>query len=290
MKKSDARLTKSLGKFAQILGDVIKAPKDYSQDVSLRRLLERHQRLQSLNTASQAEQRLSGTQGCDLDAERLSDSFTTIDDLRRDALEALLKHPCSDIDEKAASHSNTVPQELERVVTHLFSVRNFYFLLLDVERAPRNYLSDMELLDSLKAQHRFARFCRPDLGIKGASLNTFKDYANEVFVGKFEEIDKIRLLCIDALEREGRAAAPRRVTAASLSRQLKEKEQQIDLLMGDLWNLTRAYFGALKNARSYARESGKPAIIARCAAEEEELRAIAAMVRTSPYSRNTSNE
>lgn len=281
--KSNTRLNAAIGKLTKALHEIIANPHAYSSDCELLTLLESQNRFFSkakMQTECPRENEIE-----DFETSEFTERFFEIEDLRKRALAALsvATRPQSEGLAGCNIGSRNFSDEVHRIFVLVYSIRNTYRLLEDVLRGPQSYVNDAAFRDVLKSQHRLAGLQLTEKGIVGLSLNTFKDYSGVVLAGKFQRMDELRKTCIELLETEEHSAKPRKRTLSSLTTRISELEDEIEMLLGDLWNISRAYFKALKNARSYAAESGKPALIARCAAEEDELRAIASLVRTGVH-------
>jgi hypothetical protein len=283
MMKSNIRLNAAIGKLTKALNEVIANPHIYSSDCELLKLLENQNRI--FSRAKIQPECLHEIEIDDFEASQFTERFFEIEDLRKRALAALsvTTLPQSEGMARCNVGSRIVSDEVRRIFALVYSIRNTYGLLEDVLRSPQSYVNDADFRDALKSQHRLAGLQLTENRIVGLSLNTFKDYSGVVLVGKFQRMDELRKTCIELLETEEHSPKPRKRTLSSLSTRISELEDEIEMLLGDLWNISRAYFKALKNARSYAAESGKPALIARCAAEEDELRAIASLARTGVH-------
>ncbi|MEK6316322.1 MAG: hypothetical protein V4807_18100 [Burkholderia gladioli] len=164
------------------------------------------------------------------------------------------------------------------------SVENFakcrLAFLASVQATPEKYAKFSHLVGSLKTQGTFAALKIEEENVLPCSLNTLKKSASLVLDGGFKELDDLRNAVVEALQRISSAELARPDTKADLRRRLDEANKRTKQLEEDLWQVTRAFYKAMTNARSYANESNDEAIRHRCSIDERELRSMLSLAKT----------
>jgi hypothetical protein len=157
--------------------------------------------------------------------------------------------------------------------------RALFTFLVAVQSKPELYLNNLELADGLKSQGSLAALRIDDHDIHPCALNTLKKSAQLVIPGGFGELDALRKSVFERLQHASRAANHnRRETRAYYKQRLDDALQENAQLKEDLWHISRAFYKAMLNARSYATEYGDKALQVRRADDEAELRAMASLV------------
>lgn len=145
-------------------------------------------------------------------------------------------------------------------------------LLADVVARPHAYEDDKGLTAALSSQGALAGYSNSSLGILRVSLNAQKSIAEEILNRGFSELNELRV----AAKRAVRSSVElnrsvRSGTRADLRTQLAAEREKVEQLRCDLLLLTWALKRVIVQARSYARESDKRQLIARCQKEQSEL-------------------
>jgi hypothetical protein len=117
----------------------------------------------------------------------------------------------------------------------------------------------------------------PAMSIKGMALNTAKRIAEERFSGGFDSVDESRKQALEALVRK-RAPTPKLSRRARLEERVKQLENQVEILSGDLTHLSGAFEFALDCMRKYAAHIDDPIVRNDYRTDEQELFARASVV------------
>jgi len=148
-------------------------------------------------------------------------------------------------------------------------------LLHAVLENPAEYISNTELVDSLKSQGALAHFSDESLSITGTSLNTMKRIAEEMFAGGFGELNRFRLAALNALHAlKHKQDVSNKTTKAGLQKRVKELEQDNQKLREELELLTFALARNMGQAKRYAERSGIRGVIELCVREQRDLLAM----------------
>ncbi|WP_151637090.1 hypothetical protein [Noviherbaspirillum aerium] len=287
---SKTKLNHAITKLLCILLDIVDRPQAYVDDTQLITVFDEISRVEAQTSLS--SKHVHNVQTFEKEEFYLTETFIELNHVFNQANNALQKvrKPKSASSKIIETKRGVSPTLARNVLKQLYSVYHTYRLFQGVLLDPKLFIADVALKEALKSQHRMVAMQRPEDGINASSLNTVKDYAGLLFSGGFQWLDDMRKLCIEAFQKHELSHRPRKVTRSSLALRVSELKDENDLLLGDLWNVTRALFKAMKNARSYAKESKIPSIVARCAAEEVELRAIVAMARVKSRIKIIENE
>ena len=163
------------------------------------------------------------------------------------------------------------------------SVRQLHAYLLMVRLEPRRHIENESLHAALKSQGSLARFAVHEAGITPMSLNTAKRAADAVFgVGGFDQLDRLRLDCSEALE-QVRSASPQdagRETKNGLKARALAAEAQVGLLSEDLQLATGLLRDCLRQGKTYARRAD-PATQALCDKEQRIVLQMLGLLRTT---------
>ncbi|MGU7781358.1 hypothetical protein [Burkholderia sp. PU8-34] len=156
--------------------------------------------------------------------------------------------------------------------------RALFIFLVAVQNEPELYLNNSQLADGLKSQGSLAALRIDDYDIHPCALNTLKKSAQLVIPGGFSELDALRKSVSERLQHASHAANHnRRETRAYYKQRLGDALRENAQLKEDLWHISRAFYKAMLNARTYVTEYGDKALQARCADDEAELRAMASL-------------
>lgn len=153
-------------------------------------------------------------------------------------------------------------------------------LLVTVQATPSAWVTVERFTSSLRSQGLFAALDLPESNVTPCSLNTLKKSATLSLNGGFSELDDLRRFVSEQIERTRSALSTGKpATKAFYKNRSHDLEAENSQLKEDLWHVTRAFYRAMTNARSYAAESGNSALVARCADDEIELRAMVSLAR-----------
>lgn len=141
---------------------------------------------------------------------------------------------------------------------------------------------------ALRSQSALARFSDDTLGITATTINSHKRAALHVFPRGFEDLDALRRAAREALAAASPGAGPAKKAIGTRSA-LRDLKDQLRIAKQDLWIYSSALKRSLLQARTYARESNLPHVMARC---EKEQRAIVASIglRSGEHRTNDQNE
>ncbi|MFM0328952.1 hypothetical protein [Paraburkholderia strydomiana] len=158
--------------------------------------------------------------------------------------------------------------------------KNRFTFLANVQACPEKFAKHRRLIDSLKTQGALAALNLEEEHVVPCSLNTLKKSAALGLDGGFKELDNLRNAVVEELERISTADLTRPDTKADLRRRLDEANKRTKQLEEDLWQVTRAFYKAMTNARSYANESKDEAMRHRCSIDERELRSMLSLAKS----------
>lgn len=162
-----------------------------------------------------------------------------------------------------------------RVAKSTSSLLALYKFLTEVQGNPNAFVSDTELLSTLRSQGALARYASPTKGIFGSSLNTAKRTADICLDGGFAQLDTLRQGCLEALTAcKAQAARKRPTSRATLTSRLKDLEAENQSLREDLFLLSMILDKSLKNGLRYAKNSDRPEFIELSLKEHRELLAM----------------
>lgn len=161
------------------------------------------------------------------------------------------------------------------------SLKNLDMLLQQVTLNPDQYVKNNTIRAALVSQGALAKYTQTiEPVILATSINTLKKYADAVLDKGFAELDEKRRAAAAEIERHNaRANKPAKVTRESLRDNIKELEEEVNIILGDLWNLSKAFHRAMRNARHYANQSKNLTLIAQCELDEVELREMVSFVK-----------
>ncbi|REG60864.1 hypothetical protein B0G80_3688 [Paraburkholderia sp. BL6669N2] len=152
-------------------------------------------------------------------------------------------------------------------------------LLKEVAKKPALFANDTVVGVAIQNQGNLAKLTYPAREILPMSLNTLKAHANDWQVQGWQELDELRLHALEKVT-STRAAdnSPKPGTKADLEQRVESLTKERDDALEDLALLTDAYYRAMQNARSYAKDSKRTDLIQRCADDEVELRAMTSIL------------
>jgi len=150
------------------------------------------------------------------------------------------------------------------------SIRELREVLREVVAKPGSFQSSAKLLRALGSQGALAKYEDADRGIVGMSLNTQKLVAEKDF--GYDTLDRLRRAAFTAIHNEiNKAAASNKSTKVGLIRRVVELEQEVQLLEGDLAQITFALARMIAVGRTMSEAIGTPEATARW---RKELRSI----------------
>jgi len=158
------------------------------------------------------------------------------------------------------------------------SLINTDLLLQEIIKDPQNFSGNETLISALSSQSSLAKHKDVERFISAVSLNTFKTIANELIPGGFLSVDRRRMRARELLQLAPIRGAQALRTKKSLEQKVALLELQIQQYEYDLSHLSRAFWRALSEARSYAKRSGDALLIAECAQNEEVIRGMASLM------------
>ncbi len=155
--------------------------------------------------------------------------------------------------------------------------------LVDVASKPMQYADDQATCAALTTQGNLAKLSLSEYGIVSMALNTLKAYADDVSPESWTKLDALRLHALDRMNAASKQGeAPRRGTKLDLQNQVTTLTGERDNALEDLEVLTSVLYRAMRNARNYAKDSGRGDLIHRCTQDEVELRAMLSVLHSKP--------
>lgn len=147
---------------------------------------------------------------------------------------------------------------------------------------PGRFVANEELQQALASQNNLAKYEDSDIGLLRMSLNTQKQLSETLF-GGYDKLDQLRLQAKDAIAAaKSMLRRSSKRSKAGLIKRVIEQEHEIQLLLEDLQLLQRAFERRCAQARSYAKSSEKPSIVALCQIEQREIDAGLELRRRPP--------
>ena len=158
----------------------------------------------------------------------------------------------------------------QRRAESTYALRDF---LLEVIRTPKDWYTNQELIEALKAQGKLAKWDDPTRGIDAVSLNTLKASTEELLEGGYGALDQLRkgaLAAIEAHKEKGKAGHTK--TKTGLQKKLIEQKHHIRLLEQQNMMLVYLLSELKAKATKYASE-GSATVQALCKREMADINA-----------------
>ncbi len=147
-------------------------------------------------------------------------------------------------------------------------------LLKDVIKNPGDWIDNIDLIASLKAQGKLSKWSDSELGIIPSSLNTLKTASDSQLDDGFAGLDRKRGNALLAIEREiSKNSKPKSGSKLQLEEKIKELASQVTLL--EQRNMTFTYFIKELQALAvkYASQSNSEGYRAKCQRELQIIQA-----------------
>lgn len=146
-------------------------------------------------------------------------------------------------------------------------------LLTDVQRDPKEFLSDSKIIAALTSQNRFAALRWEPREIRPIALNTLKKYADANLAQGHGAINLARLRALKSIEVAQNAAPLESGTRTKrvLENLLKQAKEERLGLREELVLLTMCLKRSLELWKGYVEASGTPTEKARCRKEQSEI-------------------
>jgi hypothetical protein len=107
------------------------------------------------------------------------------------------------------------------------SIKNLHQLLIDICKHPEDF-SIEKYAEALKSQGGIAKINDESRNIQATSINTLKRISKEIFENGFEELDRIRIMALDSLNKfieQGEKS--NKITKNGLNKRVEELEEKI---------------------------------------------------------------
>lgn len=164
----------------------------------------------------------------------------------------------------------TATNKKQKRAESTYALKDF---LLEVIRNPKDWHTNLALIEALKAQGKLAKWEDQARGINACSLNTLKTAAETFLEGGYGALDQLRrsaLATIEAHKEKGKAGNTR--TKTGLQKKLKEQARHIRLL--EQQNMMLIYLlSELKVKASKYANAGPATVQALCKREMAEINA-----------------
>lgn len=150
--------------------------------------------------------------------------------------------------------------------------------------------NDDALRAACKSQGELAKYENSELGIRSCSLNTLKSSADQFLDGGYKRLDSLRFQFLRKLRQALAAPPPSAPKGENLKEQLRIAKADGDALREDILLLDWVLNRLLTQARSYADESGVPALVERCKIEQREALMMLSRRITAPRGKDAGTD